>query len=79
MNEILSHAILFLPVILLPLLAQELWEDGVQIAMAGVLGGVGAIIGFPIYWLSKDKSTGIKIGILSIMLICLIGVIIYFT
>ena len=44
-----------------------------------ILGGLGAAIGFPIFWLTKNKSKSVKYGILGLMVVSLIGTMVFFT
>lgn len=60
-----------LPVAFLWPLGQQLAEPGVtRTLVSGVLGGLGAIIGFGLYYWLKNKSTKLKvIGLISILVL----------
>ena len=80
-EQIQNHielAIWVLPAIILPMMAEFIPSQIPEIALSVILGGLGGIIGATLFWLTKDKSKLIKIGALSLILIGLIGLFIYF-
>jgi len=78
MTDVLSFAILILPMLALPQLAEYIGGETPEIAMSMILGGLGAAIGSPFFWLTKDKSKAIKMGTLGFVLIGIIGAFMFF-
>lgn len=78
-NGAIEIMIWMLPAMTLPMIAEDIGGNTPEIAMGMILGGLGAAIGFPLYWLTKDKSKSIKYGTFGLMAIGLIGTIMFFT
>ena len=66
------------PAIILPMLSNEINGKTPALAMSMVLGALGAVIGFTLFLLTKNKSKVIKYGTYGLMIIGLIGTFIYF-
>ncbi len=58
--EALGFVIWFLPALVLPNLAGDIGGNIPEIVMSMILGGIGAIIGFVLYWMTKDSGRIIK-------------------
>ena len=77
-NGTIELIIWLLPAITLPMIAEDIGGKTPEIVLSMILGVLGAAIGFPLFWFTKDKSKSIKYGTLGLMVIGLIGTIIFF-
>lgn len=77
-NGIIELMIWMLPAITLPMMAEDIGGETPEIVIGMILGGLGAAIGFSLYWFTKDKSKSIKYGTFGLMIIGLIGTMIFF-
>lgn len=66
-----------LPAIALPIIAQDIGGGIPSIVMSMLLGAIGAVIGFTLFWLTKDKGNSIRYGTFGLMLIATIGIMIF--
>ncbi|MFT4696810.1 MAG: hypothetical protein ACI8RY_001988 [Urechidicola sp.] len=77
-NGIKELMIWMLPAIMLSMMAKDIGGKIPEIVMSMILGGLGAAIGFTLYWLTKDKSKSIKYGTFGFTVIGLIGTMAFF-
>ncbi|MDF1698221.1 MAG: hypothetical protein P1U56_20400 [Saprospiraceae bacterium] len=73
-NGIIEIMIWMLPAIMLSMMAKDIGGKTPEIVMSMILGGLGASIGFPLFWLTKDKSMSVKYGTFVFTVIGLIGI-----
>jgi len=80
-NEIGTKELMIwmLPAIILPMISGDIGGETPEIVLSMILGGLGATIGFVLYWLTKKKSNSIKYGAYGLMIVGLIGTILFLT
>ena len=55
-NGTIELIIWLLPAITLPMIAEDIGGKTPEIVLSMILGVLGAAIGFPLFWFTKDKS-----------------------
>jgi hypothetical protein len=77
-NQIWTTVMTVLPVVILMNAGNELTDDsGMRVLYAGAFGGIGGLIGFAAYYLTKDKSRLVKI-LTSVLIVLSCGLTIFF-